>query len=169
MHYSFSKFGIAFRSTIPALFTVVLMVIFTLPVNLPYLNLMPLVIAASAVYYWSIYRPELMPIGAVFIIGMVHDFFSDGPLAVVALALLALHLVTLTQRETLAGRSFLVIWLGFVLMAPILPVMLWVILMLYHGQILHPSPFFFVYFAAILIFPLIAEVFNIARIRLFKI
>ena len=110
-----NKFGIAFIGTLPTLATIFLMAFFTLPIRLSFFELMPMLIAVASVYYWSIYRPEYMPIGAVFLLGLVHDFFSGGPFAATALALLALHLVTLTQRETLAGKSFIVIWLALVI------------------------------------------------------
>jgi rod shape-determining protein MreD len=164
-----SKIASALLSTVPTLLTILLMIFFTLPIRLPFFELMPMIIAVASVYYWSIYRPELMPVGAVFLIGLVHDFFSGGPFAVMALALLALHLVTLTQRETLAGKTFLVIWLSVVLVGLVPTLLVWIIYMIYFGQLLNPTTFVFQYMAVIILYPLLAEFFNVSRIRLLKI
>ena len=58
---------------------------------------------------------------------------------------------------------------GFVVMAPVLPLSQWLILTIYHGQLLAPGPLLFLYLAAIITYPVVAELINMARVRLLKI
>ncbi len=164
-----SKSAAYLRGATPVLITLSLMLPFTLPLGLPNADLLPAVMAMTAAYYWSIYRPELMPIGAVFLIGLLHDLLSSGPLGAMALALLALHLLAVSQRRALAGTSFWIIWLGYVVISPVIFCLLWLMLMLFHLRPLTPQPFLFQYLISAALYPVIAEFFNMARTRVLKI
>ena len=66
------------------------------PLRVP--DLSPIVpsLAIIAIYYWVIYRPDLMPGWAVFLLGLIQDLLGGGPVGVHALVFLLLVATLLT-------------------------------------------------------------------------
>ncbi len=69
-----------------------------------------------AIYYWSIYRPTLIPPWFVFIIGILADLISSGPLGLNAMVFVAAQWFVTDQRRFLMGQSFIVLWIGFLIL-----------------------------------------------------
>ncbi len=65
------------------------------------------------IYYWSIYRPTLVPPILVFAAGLLFDLLSAAPLGLNAILLLAAHWIIADQRRFFMGQPFIVIWLAF--------------------------------------------------------
>ncbi|MDW8443865.1 MAG: rod shape-determining protein MreD [Acetobacteraceae bacterium] len=113
------------RDSAPAALAVVLLLAGGLPIGAAGQNGgMPLTIFAS-VYFWTLYRPGLMPPWVVFGLGLLADLLSAAPLGVNTLILLLLHGSVLTQRRTLARQSFLIVWIGFALFATVMLALTW--------------------------------------------
>jgi len=119
------QLDIGLRSLTPGLITLVLALAPATPIRLasewsamPALTLM-------AVYYWTIYRPDLLPPPAIFGIGLVEDLSTGGPLGVTALVLLGVYALVLNQRRLFLGKPFAVTWAGFVLVAILAAVATW--------------------------------------------
>ena len=72
---------------------------------------------ALAVFYWTVYRPDLMPRVAGFGIGLIHDSLTGAPLGMTSLVLLLLQIVAGRYRQFFAGRTLSVSWIGFGLLA----------------------------------------------------
>jgi len=72
----------------------------------PLLSLMP-------VYFWCMVRPDLLPAGAVFVIGLSEDLLSGGPPGVWALSYLVCFAIIGRQRDTFAGLAGYGAILGF--------------------------------------------------------
>lgn len=68
-----------------------------------------------AVYYWSIFRPTILPPPSVFAIGLVIDVLSGLPVGLNAAILVAAQWIVWGQRRYLASQSFVVLWTGFAL------------------------------------------------------
>ena len=67
-----------------------------------------------AIYYWSIYRPALIPAWLVFTAGIMIDLLSGiSTVGINALIFVLVHWVVTDQRRFLLGQSFLMIWIGF--------------------------------------------------------
>ena len=121
---------------IPTLSTIVLLSLTVLPLRVPdYAAVAPL-LALAAVYYWTIYRPDLLPPLAVFLAGCVFDLFAGAPLGVTSLILLLARTLVLTQRRFFVNRPFPFVWGGFTLLAAIAIATLWLIGSLLDGAIL---------------------------------
>ena len=95
--------------TPPAL-TLMLVLVGLIPVGLPYVDPVTPAFAVIAVYYWSIYRPEYLPAGVVFVLGLVQDALGGTPLGMSSLVLLAVLGVGVSQRRVFIGKSVLVEW-----------------------------------------------------------
>src|SRR3546814_14355387 len=70
-----------------------------------------------AVFYWSIFRADLMTMLGAFLIGLFLDLLSGGPLGLNAATLLLIHELGVSQRRVFLGSSFLVNWTAFALVA----------------------------------------------------
>ncbi len=74
-------------------------------------------LGVAAVFFWTVYRPDLMTFGAAFSIGLVADLATGAPLGMSALVLIVLRRIVLARRRFFVGRPFHVLWLGFALFA----------------------------------------------------
>lgn len=68
-----------------------------------------------AVFYWSAYRPTLVPLWFVFTVGLLLDLLSGAPVGLNALVLVLVRWLVTDQRLFLMGQPFLIVWIGFLL------------------------------------------------------
>jgi rod shape-determining protein MreD len=80
-----------------------------------------------AVYHWTIYRPDLLPASAVFLIGVSHDLLAGGSLGVTAVFLLLTRAVVLRYRRWFPDRAFPFVWGGFTLLTAAVMLALWLL------------------------------------------
>jgi len=112
---------------IPTLTILALALLSVLPLRFPdYAAVAPL-LALAGLYYWTIYRPDLLPPVAIFGCGVVLDLLSGAPLGVTALVLLLSRVVVLPQRRFFVDRLFPFVWGGFTLLAAAAIAFLWLL------------------------------------------
>ena len=157
------------RTSLPALLALFAIVFFPLPFGVPALSAVGTVFAVCTVFYWSIYRPDVMPAAATFAIGLVLDLLGGGPIGAMALVLVALSALAVSQRRAFAGKSHMIIWFGFILIALPAALLLWLILCLHHVALLDPRPVLAGYVLAVAVYPLVSELFNLLRPRLMEL
>ena len=124
----------------PALVTLALVFATQLPYGIPHFAQVTPFFALMAVFYWSLYRPEKLPPPAVFAIGLVQDILGGGPMGMVALMLLGVYGVGVSQRRFFLGKSFLVEWSGFVVIGAGAVAAAWIVASLYYATLLDPRP-----------------------------
>src|SRR5689334_22199565 len=102
------------HALLPFASLLVLMVLAALPFGLP-----GLVAAVSlpCVVFWSVFRPAALPPPAIFGIGLLQDLLTGAPLGASILVLLLAQGLALRWRGTLAGLSFLALWLAYAALA----------------------------------------------------
>lgn len=88
----------------------------------------------AVVYFWSLYRPDLFTNAAAFVIGLVHDALAGLPLGLTSLLFLLVRNLMVTQQRFFLARSFPVIWACFVLLAPVITILRWLIVSLWWGH-----------------------------------
>jgi rod shape-determining protein MreD len=102
---------------LPVATTVLMAVLSVQPVHMPgYAELSP-AFMLMAVYHWTIYRPDLLPSSALFLIGVAYDLLAGNPPGVTALLLLLSRAVVLRCRRWFIYRPFPFVWSGFTLLA----------------------------------------------------
>lgn len=69
-----------------------------------------------ATYHWTIYRPDLLPVLPLFLIGTIQDLLSGGLPGVTAVTLLLARAIILPQRHYFIDRPFPFTWAGFTLL-----------------------------------------------------
>jgi rod shape-determining protein MreD len=106
--------SIAARMT-PTVTTILAALLALQPVRLAGYAALPPSILLMAVYHWTIYRPDLLPVLALFAIGVAYDLLSGRPIGATPLLLLLLRAAVLRCRPWFINRSFLFVWSGFAL------------------------------------------------------
>lgn len=147
------------RRMLPAAITLMLAMAAAVPLHVPgYAPVAPAV-TLIAIYYWTIFRPELMPAPAVFAIGLFQDILSGTPLGVNALVMLLVFAVVLGQRRFFLGKSFLVMWWGFALVVAGALAAVWMVLSSLDGTVLDPLPAVFQGMVTLAVFPVLTRIF----------
>lgn len=104
-----AAFDRAARASAPAALAVLLMVLATVPPDLP--SAVP-ALAMGSVLFWTLFRPGAMAPPVVFGIGLLQDLLTFSPLGVGILTLLLAHGVALRWRGVLVRRPFVVVWMA---------------------------------------------------------
>lgn len=104
------------RAALPALTLLLAALFAVLPLGIPGFGAVAPDLLLAITVYWAVQRPELMPNSAVFPIGVLADILSGGILGMTPAILLLARLAALSQRRYL-GRTFLMFWAGFALIA----------------------------------------------------
>ncbi len=105
------------RRVVPFGLTLILMLFAMTPTYIPGLSHVTPMYALIAVYFWSVYRPDLLGYGAVFGIGLLEDLLAGTALGSGALILLLCQKIVLHQRKFFNAKPFGITWLAFVLVA----------------------------------------------------
>jgi rod shape-determining protein MreD len=89
-----------------------------------------------AAYHWTIYRPDLLPSLALFIIGTIQDLLSGGLTGVTALLLLLARAIVSGNRQHFVNRPFPFVWAGFTLLTGGAMLFLWALHSLLAAELL---------------------------------
>ena len=92
------------------------------------------------IYFWSLYRPDLLTPSAAFLIGLLYDGLAGLPLGLTSLALLLVRSLMVTQQRFFLARSFPVIWFCFLLLAPAVEIARWLLSCLWWGHLFALEP-----------------------------
>ncbi len=146
------------RHALPFISTLFLILLVATPTRLPGFASIAPQLPLVAIYYWAIYRPDLLRPWAAFVLGAIADVIGGTPLGVSSLVFLAVQGVAGSQRRIL-GRSFLMAWWGFALTAAGCVVLEWIMSSLVIQKILPVRAAAFQYLMTLSIYPLLAWAF----------
>ena len=129
---------------VPFVMTLLFAIMSVVPLNLPGFAVVTPAFALMAVFHWTVYRPDLMPLSAVFVTGLLLDLLNGTPyVGLSSLTLLTARTVVMSQRQLFVNRTFPVLWLGFCAIAAGTFAFLWLIVSILHGGALGLRPFIF--------------------------
>lgn len=140
---------------IPFGITFFLLLLTAIPSHIPGFASIAPVLPLMGVYYWAIYRPDLLPAWAAFLIGLLYDILACTPVGVNALVLLLVQSVAASQRRFFLGKSFLVAWWAFGLLTAGATGLTWILVVVLNGRVVDPSPVIFEYLLTMGLFPLL--------------
>jgi len=124
-----------------SVFAVILSVV---PLHVPGLAATTPAFALMAVYYWTVYRPDLMPPSAVFVIGILFDLLDGTPyIGLSSLTFLVLRSLILVFRGRAANQDFALIWAGFLAAAAVAMGLQWLAVCVLSRTSLTARPFMF--------------------------
>jgi len=143
------------RHIVPFGVTLGLLLLTAIPTHVPGLADITPMLPMMGVYYWAIYRPDLLPAWAAFVIGLLHDTIAGTPFGVNTLVLLLVQGVSASQRRFFLGKSFLVAWWAFSLLAAGTTGISWALMCILSGRFIDPVPAFFQYLLTVGLFPIL--------------
>ncbi len=147
------------RHSTPMAFTALLAILSVVTIGIPgYAAVVP-GYTAMATFYWAIYRPDLQPASALFLIGILQDILVGTPIGLTAITLLLVHALALSQRRTLIAKPFVLTWLGFVVIQLPASLLGWAVMSGLAFRPIGPEPAVFQYLVSALGFPLVAWLF----------
>ncbi|MEX2643100.1 MAG: rod shape-determining protein MreD [Acetobacterales bacterium] len=114
------------------------------------------VLPLAAIYFWSVYRPGLMPYLAVFALGIMFDLLSGVPLGLNAVVFMLVRLITVSQRRFLVGKPFLMVWWGYMMIAAGAAFAAWVLSSVATGRLLPTLPPVFQLLLTVGVYPLVS-------------
>ena len=137
----------------PFVVSLVLIMLSVLPIHVPAIGSVAPNLGLIAVFYWTVYRPDLMPAIAVLPLGLWQDLLNGAPLGLNGLTLLIVYGVIVFQRVFFRGKSFLVVWWAFGLTAAFAAIVFWLAVIAWHLRYVDPTPLILQVVLTLTVFP----------------
>ena len=147
------------RNLVPFALCAVLVVFSSLPFHIPGYGQVAANFTLMSVFYWAVFRPRLMPLAAVFAIGVLQDIVVGTPLGTNALVLVLVHTLVTRQGRVFRGKSFFVLWWGFGMVALGAGALGWAVITALSLAAIDPTPGFFQFSLTAALFPFPAWLF----------
>lgn len=109
-----------------------------------------------AVYYWAIYRPYMLSPVMTFLVGILLDLLTGGPVGLQAFLLVAVRTLTASQQKFMLAQKFMVMWACFGLVALVTGLVQWGVTDLFQQQLTEIRPVLFSALLSALLFPAVA-------------
>jgi rod shape-determining protein MreD len=147
------------RSISPFFVTLLLVLFGLVPLRIADLSAIVPGLALIGVFFWSVHRPDLMPIWAVFLIGLIADILTGGVPGPGIIGLLIAHALVAWQHRFFLSASFAVIWCAFMLVAAVALAITWMLTCIAMTTYIDPDPVFFQYLVTLAVYPCLAWAF----------
>lgn len=147
------------RSISPFFVTLLLVLVSLLPLRIADLSPIVPALALIGVFFWSVHRPDLMPIWAVFLLGLVQDLLTGAVIGPGIVGLLVAHALVVWQLRFFLAASFAVIWVAFMLVAAAALGVTWLLTCIALTTYVEPAPLFFQYLVTLAFYPCLAWAF----------
>ena len=149
------KVEAAARAAVPAGMTVALMLLGSIPASGMHAQFLEPVLAFASIYYWTLYRPDLMPAPLVFALGLLYDVISGAPVGTHAAMLALAHAILSRQRRFLVDKTFILNWAGFAVVAAGACVVVWLLTSIFYATPVDPWGMLFQTLMTIVAYPLV--------------
>ena len=144
------------RNLLPLVLTFCLVMLSAVPVPIPGYPLVVPLFSLCSVYFWSINRPQSLSPVAIFALGLLQDTLSGAPFGLHAVMLLLTYGMVVRQRNFFLGKSFGVMWWGFMLVALISVAAAWFFASAISWNIVRPGPAGFQFLLTLALYPVAA-------------
>jgi rod shape-determining protein MreD len=141
------------RAFVPFLTALCAAMLDQLPLPGPGLEAVGSFVTLGVVYFWSLYRADLLTPTAAFVAGVVFDALAGLPPGGTPLLLLLVRNLMVTQQRFFLARPFPVIWACFMLLAPVAMGLRWLILCLWWGHLFDLRPVLFELVLTVALYP----------------
>ena len=153
------KIDLFAKSTAPFLMGLLLVIFSVVPTHIPHYSQIAPIFAFVAIYHWSVYRPDLLSVLPVFLLGFIQDLLMGTPIGLYILVFLTVYGIVFSQRKFFIGRSFVFYWTGFAVIAALALLESYLLASVWHLTFLDFNAIIFQYFVLLGVFPLITWVF----------
>lgn len=151
------------KDLVPSLLAVLLVIVSVVPLRAPEVAPVVPALSLTAIYYWAVFRPDLLPIWLAFLLGLLQDLLTAGPLGVGVLAAVAIHVSVSSQRRVFVNASFLMLWVVFALFAAAALSLAWLAGSLLAGSLGDPRLLLLEYALTVGAYPCLAWLFGRAQ------
>lgn len=155
------------RHALPVALVLLMILVVATPMHLPGFASVAPHLPLIGIYYWSMYRPDLMRPSAAFILGAVCDIVAGTPIGVSSLVFLATLAAAEWQRRAL-GKSFLTAWWGFALVGGAAMALDWAMVSLVAARLMPARAELFQYLMTLAFYPLLGWGFARAQLALLR-
>ena len=161
------RVDITARRLVPFGVTLILMLFAMTPTYVPGLSHVTPMYALMAVYFWSIYRPELLGYGALFGLGLLEDLLTATPVGATALVFLLTQWIVVRQQKFFNAKPFIVTWFAFIFIAAGAALIRWIAHGLVDDAGFTPlGPIFACYLITVALYPLVGWLLSKTQIKL---
>lgn len=156
------------RNLVPFLTALLLLLISLIPLHIPgYAGIVPM-LTLTAVYYWGLYRSDLLPAWAVFFVGLLQDLLSGAPIGLNTSIFLLVYGIVVSHRRYFLHESFSIAWVSFMVIAAGASVLQWIGFSLLYSTFQNPILGVFQYLLTIALYPCFAWVYARTQQVLFR-
>lgn len=164
---TWQKLNARARTILPFGLTVIVLLFGVTPTYIPGLAQITPMYTLVAIYFWAIYRPDLLGYGLGFAIGILEDLLTGAPLGVGALTLLLTQWIVFNQHKFFHAKPFAITWFAFGLVAFCAVLLKWVVIGLVTSSGFTPfGDLFASYLITVAVYPVIAWLFSKAQLGL---
>ena len=150
----------------PVSLTALFVILSAIPFYIPGYGPVAANLVLMAVFYWAVHRPDLLPPISVFFLGLMQDFLVGMPPGMNAVVLLSVRTLAVSQSRVFRGRSFIILWWGFGIVAVASAFMIWVLSAMYVFALMDPLPGLFQAGLTTALFPFLAGLFAWLQMKL---
>ncbi|GAB6053800.1 hypothetical protein JCM17960_26200 [Magnetospira thiophila] len=144
------------RHLTPFGLTLLLVLLGVVPLQIEGMARITPLLALASIYHWAVYRPELLPPWSVLILALIQDILGGLPLGLSGLVYLTVQGVVVWQNRFLAGKSFLIVWMGLSLILGAAALQMWALLSAFHGVLLDMQALSYQYVVTLGFYPLLS-------------
>lgn len=143
-HQTFSeRLSFFLVQQLPFLMGLFLLLIGLFPLKLSFFTQHYIPFIYIALFYWIVFRPDLLSPFRVFLLGFLADLLYQTPLGYQSFCFVLFYILVLLEQRFLQGRSFSFLWKSFCIFTIGFTLFQWVLSMLLHWQYI-PMRIFFV-------------------------
>ncbi len=151
------------RICVPYLVMLVLLLLNMISFSTPLSATIEIPFIIIVIYYWSVYRPALLPPILIFIIGISLDFISGLPAGLSSFIFLIMNNIVSNQRLFLTGQPFMIVWLGFIIVGFSTLLIQWFLFGLINLQWTPIEPVMLAIISGVLLFPVVSLILNLSH------
>jgi len=148
------------RNFSPFILAILLILIVRLPFRSDGLGMVIPHVSLIFVYYWTIHKPGLLPLWAVFVLGLLEDLLNGGTVGASSLILVLLASFLPDQRRFFVNRPFVEIWMGFMVISIGTFILFWLFSSFHVGFMLPISASLTQMLVTIAMYPILSWVFG---------
>lgn len=156
------------RRMVPFLVSLGLVILTAVPTRLPGFAQIAPSWPMMGIFYWSIYRPDLLPIWAAFLIGVLTDIVAGMPLGISALLYLFIRGIVVTQRRFFITNPFPMTWAAFAIISLGTMGLNWVLFAMLQSEAVDPQILLWQYVLLMGLFPLVTVLLAYTQMVLLK-
>ena len=142
------------RVALPFLTTLFCLFLGVIPLPIPYIGTVAPPLVLIAIYYWAGHRPDVFRPSMAFMLGFLNDIVNFLPIGLSAILFLCVYQIVLTQRRLFTKQPFLILWMGFVIVAVVTQLACWILVCLLNGHYIPILPILIQTLMVCAIFPI---------------